>query len=239
MTQPFFDLFPRTLYKQSGRRYDSYDTVTNVLFRVAMVKETISNFAAYYTYTVTDSDTPENLADKVYGDPGAHWIILYANDIYNPYKDWPMDNRSFRKYLIGKYGSVEAAQLGYHHYEMVIKRENDGKVTETRFEIDRTMESFDPNNVVPYDRWDALEYSYLPVNFAETSRTTTDTKVAGRTIIQTVERDAISNYDWEVQQNEARRNIKIIKKNYYQTILNELDNLTDGARNPMYRRLVR
>jgi hypothetical protein len=234
----FFDLFPRTIYNQSGRKYSSYDTVTNIMFRVAMVKETINNIASYYQYTITDSDTPENLADKAYGDPEAHWIILYANDIYNPYKDWPLNYDAFGKYIIGKYGSIEAAKTTYHHYEMVVKRENDGKVSETRFEIDRTMESYDPNGVAPYDRWDGLEYSYLPVNFAETSRTTTSTRIAGKTIIETRERDRVTNYDWELQQNESRRNIKVIKKMYYNTILLELDNITNNARNPFLRKLI-
>jgi hypothetical protein len=234
----FFDLFPQVPYKADGGRYSSYDLVTNITFRVAMVKETLANFASYYQYVVKDGETPEILSDRFYDNPYYHWVILYANDIYNPFEGWPMDQRTFRKYITKKYGSMEAAQASYHHYEMVVKRENDGKVSETRFEIDRTMESFDPNGVVPYDRWDALEYSYLPVNFAEVSRTTTSTRVTGRTIIQTVERDQVSNYDWELQQNEARRNIKVIKREYLSAIQAQFDTLTNNARNPFLRRLV-
>jgi hypothetical protein len=237
MANKFFDLFPRVPYKVDGGRYSSYESITNITFRVAFIQETMANLASYYEYVIKDGDTPETLADRFYDSPYLHWVILYANNIYNPFQDWPMDQRSFRAYINKKYGSMEAAQLSYHHYEMVIKRENDGKVSETRFEIDRTMESFDPNGVAPYDRWDALEYSYLPVNFAETSRVTTDTKVAGRTIIQTVERDRVSNYDWELQQNEARRNIKVIKRQYISNIQSQFDDFTNNARNPFLRKL--
>lgn len=234
----FFDLFPTTLYKLSGKRYSNYDNITNIMFRIGMVKETINNIASYYQYIIKDGETPEVLADRFYNDPEAHWMILYANDIYNPYKDWPMDGRTFSKYLTDKYGSVANAQTTYHHYEKVIRRDNNGKITETRFEIDFINPSFEPPVVTPYDSYNSLEYSYRAINFGETSRTTTNSTVEGQTIIEEVDKNAVTNYDWEVQQNEAKRLIKVIKKQYYMVIMKEFDVLTNNARTPFLRRLI-
>lgn len=222
----YLDLFPKVLYKQSTDKYGSYDTVTDLTFRLAIIKDVLVNFSAYYTYTVKDGETPEILADRFYGNPQAHWIILYANNIYDPQYDWPLGYEAFNKYIIGKYGSIETAQITWHHYEKVIVRENltDNVTTETRFIInDAGLTATD----LPYDTYASLETGYSATNI-----------VGGKTVIETVSRDRISNYDWEEQQNEAKRFIKVIKKEFYPLINKEFDSLTGNARNSNLRRLV-
>lgn len=134
----FFDKFPLVRYTLDKKLLNEYDTARNVLFRVGIIKDVLeTNINAYYYYTIKDSDRPEILAEKVYGDPQAHWIILYANNIYDPYYDWPMDDRTFQKYIIKKYGSLEWAKTNWHHYEKVIVRENPFAqvVSTTRFDV--------------------------------------------------------------------------------------------------------
>lgn len=134
----FLDKFPLVRFTADRKLLNEYDAVTNILFRVGIIKEVMeNNVNAYYYYAVRDEERPEVLAERVYGDPEAHWIILYANNIYDPYYDWPMDSRTFEKYIIDKYGSVEWAKTNWHHYEKVITREVPAAqvITTTRFEI--------------------------------------------------------------------------------------------------------
>lgn len=134
----FFDKFPSTLYTVDKSLLSEYDVATNVLFRVGIIKEVMeNNVNSYYYYIVKDGDRPEILAEQVYGDAQAHWLILYANNIYDPYYDWPMDARTFEKYIIKKYGSLAWAKTNYHHYEKVVTRENPSAqvVSTTRFEV--------------------------------------------------------------------------------------------------------
>lgn len=153
----FFDKFPLTLYTLDKQLSNEYDTVTNILFRIGLIKEVMdTNINAYYYYAIQDTDRPEIIAEKVYGDPEAHWIILYANNIYDPYYDWPMDDRTFQKYIIDKYGSVEWAKTNTHHYEKVITRENPAAqvtVVET-YDINEKKLTNDILTVID------LEYSY-------------------------------------------------------------------------------
>lgn len=134
----YLDKFPLVRYTLDKKLLNEYDTVTNILFRLVIIKDIIeTNVDSYYVYAITDSDTPEILAEKIYGNAEAHWIILYANNIYDPYFDWPMNEKAFEKYIIKKYGSVELAKTTYHHYEKVIKRENPAAqvTTTTTFEV--------------------------------------------------------------------------------------------------------
>lgn len=137
----FFSKFPLIRYTVDKRLLSDLDTVTNVLFRVGIIKEVMeTNINAYYYYIIKDGDRPEILAEKIYGSAEAHWIILYANNIYDPYYDWPMDSRTFEKYIIDKYGSLEWAKTNWHHYEKVITRENPSAqvTTTTKFEVNET-----------------------------------------------------------------------------------------------------
>lgn len=138
----FFDKFPLVRYTVDRQLLSEFDTVRNVLFRIGLIKAVMEqNVDAYYYYTIRDSDRPETLAERIYGDAEAHWLILYANNIYDPYYDWPMEAKSFEKYIIKKYGSTEWAKTNWHHYEKVIKRENPSAqvVTTTRFEINEKV----------------------------------------------------------------------------------------------------
>ncbi len=138
----FLDKFPLVRYTVDKKLLSEYDTARNLLFRIRVIKEIMNgNLDTYYKYTIKDEETPDDLADKVYGTSTAHWIILYANDIYDPQYDWPMSNRVFEKYMINKYGSIQWAKTNYHHYEKVITRENPfaQKTSVTTFEVNEEI----------------------------------------------------------------------------------------------------
>jgi len=82
----FFNKFPAVRYDMENKRYSYQNNqiVTNVLFRIGIIKEVLTNIASYYEYTVRDDEKPEILADKFYNDPEGHWVILYANNIFDP-----------------------------------------------------------------------------------------------------------------------------------------------------------
>jgi Tfp pilus assembly major pilin PilA len=192
----------------------------------------LNNVTSYYEYTIKDSDTPENMAEKLYKNTHAYWIITYANDIMDPQTDWPMNSRVFSNYLINKYGSVAASKVGIHHYEKVIEREEPltNTITITRFNVNASNVASNLSDVltdVPYDH-----YANLP----ETQEVNT-INMNGRTVTEIIRREAITYYDWEAAKNDAKREIKIIKPEYYTTIMDEFDRLTNYVQNPELRKL--
>lgn len=226
----FFDLFPKVSYDIAGNQYSTYQNVTNIFFRVQVLREVLGNIAAYYEYVISDDTTPEMLAEAVYGDPEAHWIILMANNIVDAQFDWPMNSTTFNNYIIGKYGSIAAAQTQVHHYEKVIRREESstGTITETRFVINE--DKYTDNDLdVPYDYYDGL---------AETQSVETFNLEDDTTVVQISYREAIYCYDYENDLNESKRTIKIIKPEYYGQIIREFDTLTRFNASPFFRRLT-
>jgi hypothetical protein len=226
----YFDKIPKILYDIDGKQLTTYQNVTNVFFRVRIIRNVLENISAYYEYLVKDDDTPEILAEKVYGDPEAHWIVLMANQIVDAQYDWPLNSDDFNKYIINKYGSIQNSKTTIHHYEKVITRQNSiaGSITETRFVVNQDQLTVN-DMTVPYDT-----YNSLP----ETQEVDEYNLGDQETVEQIIRRDAISCYDYEDQINENRRAIKIIKPEYYAQIIREFDTLTKiKDRVPYLRRL--
>ena len=119
----FLDKFPQVPYDINKGSYSNYERVTDITFRYSIIKDTLNNTAAYYEYVIKEDETPEILADRIYNDPQAYWIILYANNIYDPQYDWPMNSDMFEKYIVKKYGSITNAKSQIHHYEKLTARQ--------------------------------------------------------------------------------------------------------------------
>lgn len=256
----YFNKFPLIKYDINKKwgKYSEPQTVTNILFRVQFLKEALNNIAAYYVLEVDEGETPDILAHKVYKDSGAAWMILMANNIIDPQWDWPLAYKEFDNYIKGKYGSIEAAQSGIHHYEKVVESTNSltGETITKRYVIDRCRLT----TLLPTD----LKYQYygpFPGGVGFRSDTTviqtdttlftsdldfdyaTDPTDSGSiaadgyyidyyfddsTVNERIYKNAVSFYDWEQEENEAKREIKVVKREYYQQLLTELSNLTES-----------
>lgn len=169
---PFFGAFPKIEYDINNILTLSsgpHETVTDIFFRFGYMKSLLNNASSYYAYEIQDSDTPELLAENIYNDSGAGWIIIYANKIVDPLFDWPLNYDAFTKMIIDKYGSVESAQTTTHHCEKVISRYNTfaDVTTETRFIIDNTRLTLN----VP-----RVPYSYY-TPYTKTTHRTADSNV--------------------------------------------------------------
>ena len=108
----YFANFPLIIYDSVGN--GNFKIVTNLMKRVAMRTKVRTNTLFFDTYDVKEGETPEILADKLYGDSTLHWIILYVNNITDRYHQWPMSSGQFNDFIADKYSNIDAV----HHYEV-------------------------------------------------------------------------------------------------------------------------
>ena len=108
----YFANFPVIPYDSVGDY--NFKIVTNLLKRVVVRSKVKANTSFYDTYDVKEGETPEILADKLYGDPELHWVILLFNDITDVYHQWPQNQNQFLACINDKYSNVDAT----HHYEI-------------------------------------------------------------------------------------------------------------------------
>ena len=108
----YFNNFPLIPYDSVGN--GEFKLVTNLLKRVGVRAKVKTNTALFDTYDVLEGETPEMIANKLYGDSNLHWVILYVNNVTDRYHQWPMSGGQFLSFLNDKYSNPDAV----HHYEI-------------------------------------------------------------------------------------------------------------------------
>jgi hypothetical protein len=204
----FFNFYPKTFYTSGANNVTSLDTVTNIIARFAFEAELKENSAAFYPYQIKDSDTPEIIASKYYGNPEKHWMVLLFNDIIDPQYDWPLPYNTFIQYVSNKYAANGAtdspAMTGLAWAQSRAHPQSFYKI------ITRTQQSSSINSRVVTEtiQIDEATFTALPVT------TTTYTLNSGTRITENITKDIKTHYDYEEDLNEAKRNIKLLKKDF-------------------------
>ena len=122
----YFKNFPTIAYDVTGNKI--YQTVSDILTRVAIKAEVKTRDVLFTKYTVMENETPESVAFNYYGRSQYHWIILMLNQYYDRYYDWPMTQRNLQAYVQDKYTNPN----GIHHYEISQKSGN----TNTKIKVE-------------------------------------------------------------------------------------------------------
>ena len=112
----YFDKFPKFFYDIDGTG-TNVQWVTDILHRAKFLKVVLANSLIFYPYIVKDGETPEIIAAKLYGSSNYYWIVMYCNDIFSLWDEWPLSYEQMQAYLTAKYGSVETAQTTIDHWE--------------------------------------------------------------------------------------------------------------------------
>lgn len=199
----YFNYFPKTFYTSSNTT-TGLDSVTNIIARFGFESTLKESSSAFYQYQIQESDTPEIIAHKYYDNSERHWIVLLFNDIIDPQFDWPLPYQTFISFVDTKYTANGAAnttvQTGLawamstnnvHSYYKIIKR-----TAENGTEIEETVQ-VDANT---YANVAATTVSYTLQN--------------GDVITQTTSKEKKTYYEYEQETNEAKRTIKLLKKEF-------------------------
>ena len=158
------------------------------------MKNDIFNDLTYFTkYQIVGDDRPDNVAFKVYDDETLDWVVLLSNNITNIQTEWPLNHQSFYNFLIDKYGSEEEIH-GIHHYETQEVRNTDEAII-----VPKGLKV--PQNY-SIEFYDARLESYTTM-----SNITTE----------------ITNYTYENKIEENKRNIYVLKADYINVILNDME----------------
>ncbi len=91
----YFENFPIIEYE--GRR------VRDISRRSNFVRAVSNNPFLYYPYTVSEGERAEDVANFYYGSVDYVWLVYMANNIIDPYHEWPMDPQTFNDYIVAKY----------------------------------------------------------------------------------------------------------------------------------------
>lgn len=227
----YFDKFPLVAYNIDRTKFgvSEYTAATNIMVRLRVIRESLNAAFHYYEYTIKSFERPDIVAENVYGNPELHWLVLLTNDIIDPLYGWPLEYDQFENYMANKYrqtpsqsdaDAIAYAKTNIHHYEKILK------ITNTR-----TNETTEKKMIITQ-----TEYNDLSLPLTEPAP---QVITVGSDIMYVYEwKTSVTLFDWEDQQNEKKRNIKLIKPAYIQKIMFEFDTIMKAA-NPSVRSYLR
>ena len=209
------------------------DITHNVRFR----KEVLANVTLYDSYDIRDGETPEIIAEKIYGNPNYHWVIMLANEKYDYLNDFPLSTYYLEQHLRQKYGNAfsfviasnisnttsivvsSTANLKVGYAFIYTPTGSSTSVTtyitsipsSTRFIVKDSVSSLATGSVVNVDP------VYATHHYVDNNGFIVDSSNVNAT--------SVSNYQYEDDLNESKRRIKIIAPELLNTILKNYKDL--------------
>jgi len=238
MADKFFKNFPEIQYRLN----DGQVIYIKDFFRKSKFEqENLHRVLNYTYYELDDGDArPDILATKLYGNSDLHWTFFLVNEIEN-YYDWYKDFETFENYINKKYPGQYA--VGSASTNIVSAKSNSADKT-NKFLLGEKVTSVSSEGrvilVEPDKNRIAIEGGEFVDNEAITGKISTksftptsvinqrdgvayykkdnlrnNTEVSGYT--------AVTYYDEEWMNNEAKRNIKIISPGVINSVVKSFE----------------
>ena len=197
----YFRYYPQTQYAFANGSFTIEKSVKNISLKTVL-KDGLSQDDpyAFLRYTIVENEKAEDIADFYYDDPAMSWLVYFANDIVDPYTQWPKTYENFTEYFRKKYAS-QALPTGT---DAIVWGQD---TTRT-------------DNIVHWKKTDDETILISPDSYIR-AQTFNGDFVAG-------EWTAVRRFDYEMEENEELRNIILVNTSYAQTVLENLRSLLNG-----------
>lgn len=110
----YFNEFPNIYYSFKINGKDKFVLIKDITQNVRIRKEILANITLYDEYDIREGETPEIIAEKVYGSPLYHWVVMLCNERYDYINDFPLPTYELEQHVIQKYGAGN--EYDVHHY---------------------------------------------------------------------------------------------------------------------------
>jgi hypothetical protein len=138
-------------------------------------------------------------------------MVLYANEIMDPLYDWPLTSQQFDAYLKDKYSQAAGGDAFVLTY-----------TTSTIQEYRKTITTYDSTSLQTTTKTVVVD---LTTYNSTTTGSITQTFSSGASVTRTISKTPVSIYDYEIELNEAKQNIKLINSSYSNQLENDLKTL--------------
>ena len=178
-----------------GATIGDYVTVKNLFKRGAIEEDILNNLAFQTKYKIIGDDRPDNVAYDFYGSSTLDWLVLLCNNIVNIQTEWPLLQNDFDRFLLDKYGSYDKLNETHHYETQEIKNSKDVVI------VPKGLQCASDYTVTYYD------YNIDQEKIVLSKDCTT----------------AVTNYEYESEIEDNKRNIYLIEPRYISVIRNDLD----------------
>ena len=210
----YFKELPNILYQSPLLHKNSstdYISIKNLFRRAKLYDYLGNNVSIFNKFVIGDGDRPDTIAESLYNDSSLDYVVVLVAGITNINHEWPLQDFQVYDYALQKYGS-ESKMFEDHHYET--------------FEIkdDKGRQILPPDLIVDKDfKMDgsALRFNSTYTLISEAGNTQLDDKNEYTVSTDNIAR-AVSNFEYEISENEKKREINVLRNGYLSIFINDL-----------------
>lgn len=193
-----------------------YVEAKNLFRRVRIRKDFENVFTAFNKYTIQENIRPDQVAQELYGSPELDWVILISAGIVNVRNEWPLSNNDLANYVERIYGT-ESDSTRYHVTKEVKDSKGriivpEGQIVEKNYKLPKP--DVDDQPLQSYVRYYDDDQSMYVTEFNITR--------------------PVTNYEYEIEKNDKKREIYVLKRGYLQEFLNETRDIMKYKKSSQY-----
>jgi len=238
MANKLFENFPTMTYTLNT---GEVIRVKDFFRKVKVEKENMDSVIDYQKYELQEGDRPDVLATNLYGDGDLHWTFWLVNDFDN-YYDWFMDYETFEAYMNEKYQGKNLIATNTTDIVSASSKFLIGETVKTDLGNSASVLSVDPQNksiCVLGDEIDSGEvvsshdkegnvvksFTVQSVSNAQDGVHHYVDSSGNRRTFGGTGYEVVTHFTEEFEENEKKRQIKIISPNKIKTVLREFTKL--------------
>ena len=222
----YFRELPNILYQSPLLHKNSsadYIGIKNLFRRAKLYDYLNDNVSIFNKFVIGDGDRPDTIAESLYNDSSLDYVVVLVAGITNINHEWPLQDFQVYDYALQKYGT-ESKMFENHHYET--------------FEIkdDKGRQILPPDLIVDKDfKMDgsALRFNSTYTLISEAGNTQLDDKNEYTVSTDNIAR-AVSNFEYEISENEKKREINVLRNGYLSIFINDLRDVVKYDRSSGY-----
>ena len=175
-----------------------YIRVKNIFTGVSIREDILQDLTVFEKFQIVGDDRPDNVAFEFYEDSNLDWLVLKCNNIINVQSEWPLTQMDLDEYLLDKYGDYNTLYNGIHHYETKEIKNSKGVII-----VPEGLQVSENYKVTYFD----LALGQHRSSLIEEKDTATP----------------ITNYDYEINIENEKRNIYLLKPQYTALVEEDLE----------------
>ena len=211
----YFKHFPDIFYQSPLENKISSGDLIQIknIFRRTKLKDYLQGSVSVFNkYVIEDGERPDTISELLYGSPQYDFVVVLTAGITNINHQWPVQDFQIYDVALAKYGS-ETKMNEIHHYETFEIKDSKGRqilppnlIVDKDFKMDGSALRFPTNRFTLISQQgnqqldDKNEYTVATDNIAR----------------------PVTNYEFEINENEKLRNIDVLQRQYLTTFVNDL-----------------
>ena len=223
----YFKHLPDILYQSPLSHKDSSGDLIAVknIFRRTKLKDYLQGSVSVFNkYIIEDGERPDTVSELLYGSSQYDFVVVLTAGITNINHQWPIQDFQVYDVALAKYGS-ETKMNEVHHYETFEIKDSLGR------------QILPPNLIVDEDfKMDGSALRFGTNRFrliSEAGNTQLDDKNEYTVATDNIARP-VTNYEYEINENEKLREIDVLQRGYLTTFVNDLRDIVRYDRHSRY-----